>query len=184
MHSTNNIEDGYIGSGKRLWYSINKYGKRSFKCEILEFLPNRSSLKEREKELINEDLLKDSMCMNLKPGGEGGICNDEHLIKLKNGSSVFQKEKWKNLEYRKKITEMLRENMKRNHKEGKIRYNTTKGKNISEEHKRKIGEANSIKQKGENNSQFGTCWITNGIDNKKIKLLGTIPDGWKLGRTT
>ena len=24
-------------------------------------------------------------------------------------------------------------------------------------------------QKGKNNSQYGTCWITNGIENKKIK---------------
>jgi len=38
------------------------------------------------------------------------------------------------------------------------------------------------KQKGINNSQYGTCWITNGIDNKKINKGDLIPDGWKLGR--
>ena len=27
MHSTSNLEDGYLGSGKRLRYSIRKYGK-------------------------------------------------------------------------------------------------------------------------------------------------------------
>lgn len=26
MHSTDNLDDGYVGSGKRLWYSINKHG--------------------------------------------------------------------------------------------------------------------------------------------------------------
>lgn len=36
--------------------------------------------------------------------------------------------------------------------------------------------------KGEKNSQFGTCWITNGKENKKIKKEETIPNGWKLGR--
>lgn len=37
-------------------------------------------------------------------------------------------------------------------------------------------------QVGELNSQFGTCWITNGTDNKKIKKGDIIPEGWKLGR--
>ena len=35
---------------------------------------------------------------------------------------------------------------------------------------------------GENNNQFGTCWITNGVESKKIKKEEIIPDGWKLGR--
>jgi hypothetical protein len=182
MHSTDNPNDGYVGSGKRLWYSIKKYGKENFKCEILEMLPNRQELKEREIALVNENTLKDNMCLNLKTGGEGGICNKEHALRLKEGSSSFQKEKWKDNEYRKKITELLRENLIRNHKEGKIRYDTTKGKNISEEHKRKIGSINSIKQKGTSNSQFGTQWITNGEENKKIKKGTEIPDGFKLGR--
>ena len=81
MHSTDNLNDGYVGSGKRLWYSINKYGKENFKLEILEMLPDRRSLKEREKELVNEDLLKDPMCLNLKTGGEGGFSSEEHQKK-------------------------------------------------------------------------------------------------------
>jgi hypothetical protein len=37
-------------------------------------------------------------------------------------------------------------------------------------------------QQGEKNSQFGTCWITNGIDNKKVKKEDV--DNWKdLGYT-
>jgi hypothetical protein len=35
---------------------------------------------------------------------------------------------------------------------------------------------------GFNNSQFGTCWITNGTQNKKIKKTEVIPSGWSLGR--
>jgi hypothetical protein len=72
MHSTDNLEDGYIGSGKQLWYSIRKHGKETHERDILEFLPNRSSLKIREKEIINEEILKDPMCMNIALGGEGG----------------------------------------------------------------------------------------------------------------
>jgi len=51
------------------------------------------------------------------------------------------------------------------------------------ETKNKIGIKNSNKQKGEKNSQFGTCWVTNGVENKKIKNNKQIPDGWVRGRT-
>ena len=74
MHSTNNLEDGYLGGGKRLWYSIQKYGLENHECEILEFLPSREDLKRREAEIINEELLANPLCMNLKFGGEGGCC--------------------------------------------------------------------------------------------------------------
>jgi hypothetical protein len=183
MHSTNNLNDGYLGSGDRLRRSIRRNGKDNFKLEILEFLPDRTSLSLREKELVNEDLLKDPMCMNLSLGGQGGLKNIEHGIKLKEGASKWAKAQWQNTEYRNKITNVLRNNMKENHKLGKIKYDTTKGKTLSESHKLKIGEANSQKQKGEGNSQFGTCWITNGTENKKIKKTEKLPNGWKFGRT-
>jgi hypothetical protein len=82
MHSTNNLNDGYLGSGSHLRYSVNKYGAENHKFEILEQLPNRSSLKNREKEIVNEEMLKDPLCMNLKPGGEGGLSNPIHRKKF------------------------------------------------------------------------------------------------------
>ena len=56
------------------------------------------------------------------------------------------------------------------------------GKKHKEETKKLIGEKNSINQLGNKNSQFGTCWITNGNENKKIKKDNEIPNGWKIGR--
>jgi hypothetical protein len=53
------------------------------------------------------------------------------------------------------------------------------------ETKEKIGIKNSISQKGEKNSQYGTCWITNGLANKKIKkeeLENYLFNGWEKGR--
>lgn len=35
---------------------------------------------------------------------------------------------------------------------------------------------------GEKNSQYGTRWITNGFENKKIKKTQAIPEQWKPGR--
>jgi len=56
------------------------------------------------------------------------------------------------------------------------------GRKHSEKTKRKIGEKNSISQKGSSNSQYGKCWITNNIESKKICKGDLIPDGWRLGR--
>jgi len=188
MHSTNNLEDGYIGSGKRLRYSINKYGKNNHICEILEFLPDRNSLKAREKEIVNEEMVNDKMCMNLALGGEGGSgskfltkeqlqrgakamltkiwLDPDYLARNKTARSIRFKKYWTDPEYRSKIIKNLDQT----------------GKNHTEESKRKIGAANSIKQKGANNSQYGKCWITNGIESQKIYKGDSIPEGWKLGR--
>lgn len=179
MHSTNDLNDGYVGSGKRLWYSIKKYGKENFKCEILEMLPDRSSLKEREKELVNEDLLNDKKCMNLKHGGDGGFVNEEHRMKFHKAGGravllmfheIHKIKMSGDPEYRERVIIKLRGNK------------SFAGKSHSEESKKKIGFANSKKQKGENNSQFGTIWITNETENKKIGKNEIIPKGWKKGR--
>ena len=36
---------------------------------------------------------------------------------------------------------------------------------------------------GERNSQYGTMWITNGTENKKLKKESPMPEGYKRGRT-
>ena len=69
LHSTDDLNDGYFGSGQLLWKSIKKYGKEAHTKEILEFLPSRSALRERERELVNEITLLDDKCLNLCVGG-------------------------------------------------------------------------------------------------------------------
>ena len=138
MHSTDNLEDGYMGSGKRLRRSLNKHGKENFKFEILEFFSDRKSLIEREKELVNEELLKDSLSMNLKKGGEGGVVNDIHRKNLKIGASKYQKNKWLiDSDYRDKIKKLLLDNLKKNHLLGKINYDTFEGKNTVKKQKKR-----------------------------------------------
>ena len=41
MHSTDDLNDGYLGSGTLLRRSLNKYGKENHSIEILEFLNSR-----------------------------------------------------------------------------------------------------------------------------------------------
>jgi hypothetical protein len=184
MHSTDNLDDGYLGSGTRLWYSINKYGKEKHVCKPIEFFNNRKKLKKRESEIVNEGLLKDPLCMNISLGGEGGFHNETHRKKFlekskktrwgsKHNNNILR-ELWKNEEWSKAIKNKISEKLKGN--------TVWVGRKHSEKSKRKIGLANSITQKGERNSQYGTCWITNGKENKKIKKGEIILNEWRLGR--
>jgi len=72
MHSTDNLNDGYLGSGIRITNEIRKYGAENFDRIILEYLPDRPALKARERTLVNEAMLDDPLCINLKFGGQGG----------------------------------------------------------------------------------------------------------------
>lgn len=183
MHSTSNLEDGYIGSGTRLWKSLNKHGKNSHSIEILEWYSDRNSLKLREKELVNEEILNDPMCMNLIIGGGGGKISDEQQRSRSiAGGLAFANKLKSDPKLLKQVQMIASNNLKKLHEKGTFNYNTFQGKTHSEETKNKIGKANSIRQSGYNNSQYGTCWITNEIDSKKIHKGDLIPDGWRLGR--
>jgi hypothetical protein len=165
MHSTENVEDGYIGSGTILWHAIKKYGKSNFITEIIEYLPNREELKAREKEIVNENLLKDPLCMNIQKGGGGGwfqLTSEEklkHQIKASTAGGKSFSEKMKNdPEYRAKFCEKVRQN-----------NFARKGKGLFK-----------------NAHTKGTCWITLESKNKQIKLerfeeFESL--GWKKGKT-
>ncbi len=90
MHSTDDpddlddlddLNDGYFGSGKKITRSIKKHGKEKHSKEIIEFLSTRKELKAREEEIITEEMRNDPLCMNLAPGGGGGLCSTEHQLK-------------------------------------------------------------------------------------------------------
>ncbi len=187
MHSTDNLNDGYVGSGTRLWYSINKYGRENHRLEILEFHETRIILKEREKNLVNEDLLKNPMCMNIKIGGEGGLngLSQESIKKIRKGASDFMKMKWNEPEFRNMCSQRSIIKMKENHRLGKMRYDTFIGKSHSEETRELMKVVHKGMGIGSTNSQFGTCWITKCGVNKKINnndLSLYISDGWCKGR--
>jgi len=189
MHSTYKLDDGYLGSGKMLRYSIRKYGKENFSIEIIEFFSSREDLVDAEIKLITEEMIiDDDLCMNLKKGGMGGIISEEHQIRMKEGASKWMTNQWKNEEWVKKIKCETSIRNKKHYEDGirkKNYFYDWTGKKLLEETKIKIGKKNSINQKGEKNSQFGTCWITKEGENKKIKkelLENYLNDGWIKGR--
>lgn len=188
MHSTDNLEDGYMGSGKRLWYSINKHGKENHVCEILEFFPDRSSLRAKEAKMVCEDSLTDPMCMNLKLGGEGGF---DHINAINGNRKGFTDEQ------RQRGTGKAGPGVKEAHAKGRYQksYFGSAGRDPREisalanlpeaKAKRKATIAEKKPYSGSKNSQYGTCWVTKDNSPRKISRLdvdGFIQQGYKLGR--
>ena len=71
-HISDDLEDGYLGSGKLLKKAIKKYGIENFKRTILEFCDSLEILFIRESYFVDKDWVSDINTYNLKIGGEGG----------------------------------------------------------------------------------------------------------------
>lgn len=86
IHQTNNIHDGYMGSGgNKFQNAINHALENNFKIER-EILFKFKTLEEsvnKEKELVTYDLLSDKRCLNSAIGGGGlnvlGMVRVKHL---------------------------------------------------------------------------------------------------------
>jgi group I intron endonuclease len=127
MHSTDDMNDGYMGSGIYLRRSLNKHGTRNHKREILEYCKTRQELKSREEEIVNLNEIAKKECMNLRVGGSGSryirVTSDETRKKLSEshkGQIPWIKGKTHSEETRRKLSE------------------AGKGRKLSVDHKQKI----------------------------------------------
>ena len=193
MHSTDNLEDGYFGSGKRLWYSINKYGKENHTKEILEFCNSREQLRIREKEVIGELYRLDENCMNLQPGGGGGFCSEEQQRSFSlAGNEGLRKKLAEDSSFREFVSLTHRELSLKAHQEGRMKPWSDAARTIAckaaqspEARAKRIQSfRENNHQQGEKNSQFGKQWIYNDSLKicKRINKDELIPDGWNKGR--
>lgn len=74
IHSTENLNDGYMGSGRKLRRAINKYGIENFEKEILKFFETREECAKYEQEIVTEELVLAKDCYNISLGGEQTCC--------------------------------------------------------------------------------------------------------------
>ena len=70
IHSTDNMNDGYMGSGSRIKRAIKKYGIENFEKEVLKFFDTREELAEYEADVVTEELVHDNNCYNVSCGGD------------------------------------------------------------------------------------------------------------------
>ena len=167
-------EDDYMGSGKLIKKSIEKYGIENFKKEILFVFDDEIMAYEKEKEIVNEEFLKREDVYNLIIGGDSffAINSNEELRIEKNKRAAISMNRiiWNDPEFRKRSKNRMIEQNKNLHLLGILKAPDWTGKKHKEETKIKIGYKNSESQKGYKNSQYGTCWIYhNEYGNKKIK---------------
>lgn len=80
VHSTDDINDGYLGSGSGILAAIKKYGRSAFTREILEWFDWRCEALNRESQIVNAEFIKRRDTYNKFIGGETGAYGFTHTI--------------------------------------------------------------------------------------------------------
>lgn len=186
IHQTKNLNDGYLGSGKHLKYAVTKYGVENFGRQILFYCETHEEMLAKEAELVTEEWCSWSNTYNICVGGFGGgfkYLNDgseDHIERSKRGYEASLKGFEHSFEVR---SARSRKAVETRRAAGSLARGLPDwtGKKHSLESKMKM--RGKTHQCGSTNSQFGTFWITNGSENRKLKSLDLIPEGWYRGRT-
>ena len=109
-HSTDNFDDGYMGSGKLVTKAIARHGLENFKKHILQEFETSEEAYVFEKFLVNEEFISDENTYNLTCGGSGSFAGCNEFLRLqpeirKSISSIGNRVLWKNIEFRKRVVE-------------------------------------------------------------------------------
>jgi len=153
QHQTDDENDSYLGSGLLLKKAIKKYGKENFIKEILYICDCKEDMNAKEAELVTEEIIKNPMCYNLAPGGQGGDLGEDAIMKSKNSWTnerrdlarekmvmMINDDKWK------KIIDNHRRSPRTPEQKLKI-SNSLKGKTQSDETKKKRADSNRGKNR-------------------------------------
>lgn len=88
VHKTDNVNDGYMGSGKLIHRAIKKYGIDNFEKRILYITEYEELAYNLERSLVTEEFISRKDTYNLKLGGIGGrhpnsYTDEERIAKSK-----------------------------------------------------------------------------------------------------
>jgi hypothetical protein len=94
VHKTDNINDGYMGSGKAIMLAIEKYGLTNFRKDILEYFDTYDAALAREAEIVTDDFLLREDVYNLRRGGSGGFDYINRLgLNDRSGATLSERQK-------------------------------------------------------------------------------------------
>lgn len=154
QHTTENLDDGYMGSGQALKSAFLKYGLENFKKEILMFAVNEVALNFMEQCLVTVDFINDTSNYNLKEGGgshgrwsqdvksrlskahTGKIVSPETRLRM----SLGMKGRVRSAEHQEKLR-LSQVGRKFSEETKKKMSDAKKGRKLSPEHSKKISEA-------------------------------------------
>jgi hypothetical protein len=71
FHSTDRINDGYLGSGWALKAALKKYGRDAFERRVLSIHKTRKDARAAEACIVTDEFCKRADTYNLVPGGMG-----------------------------------------------------------------------------------------------------------------
>lgn len=207
VHKTDNLDDGYMGSGSILKKSIEKYGIGNFKKEILNFYETYEEALNAERELVNESFINDPSNYNIRTGGSGGfVLNDKTVVRY----SQRMKNIWKDPETRMRYINSFKtrspekykawiKNNPEKHKDrmNKINKNPNKIKKMADSHRgmvrteeAKRNMSNALLKKHADDEEFSKrisgvgkkyMFNTETGEIKRINRDCIIPEGWKIG---
>lgn len=141
-HSTDNLNDGYMGSGKLIKLAYNKYGIENFTKQILAFSDTEDELNNLEMFYI-KDLDAKTKGYNLTDGGDGfGGCSHSEESKRKISEAFKGKKRGpRSEETKQKISKTKKGTHVWNKGKTGLQTAWNKGKHHSEETKQKIKDA-------------------------------------------
>lgn len=142
-HATNNIDDGYIGSGRFFLRAVKKEGKENFKREILEESIDREEALSREEFYISKFRTLCPNGYNMCPKGGIGFSGASHSSITKEKQAIWQKGKTFEELYGEEKAKRMKEKLSSK----KIGKNTPrKGVGHKKELIKKYGEEEGIKR--------------------------------------
>ena len=127
-HSSESLDDDYMGSGPLIRTAIAKYGIENFKKTILKTFSTSEEAFEHEAQIVTMVEVKDPMCYNIQPGGKGGQkrFTDEELRerKLERLREYYQRPEVKEhrREYKKEYYQQNKESILEYQRECKKEY--------------------------------------------------------------
>lgn len=108
IHSTDNINDGYIGSGIAFTDAVKKYGRTNFTRKILHYCDTREEASDYEEFYVTKEFIEERTNYNLTVGGNNRSLFSESSKRQMSQSTI---ESLKNPEYRKKLSIAAKNNM-------------------------------------------------------------------------
>jgi hypothetical protein len=166
---------------------VSEEGEEEFEYKIIEDNLNWTDACELEKQLITEYGRYDlglGPLVNMTDGGDGtnGIIytkeRNEKISKTLTGRVKSKLSK----EHIQKIRNTALQNIINGINTGLGKTDEAENNRVRKIIKSQIGIPKPQSgRSGILNSQFGTCWITNETENKRIKKIEIIPNGWRLG---